>query len=212
MRLKLELTFLLFAAKPPHDLAYPARAWATLLDLDDPTGRGARRINEVIAWLQENDFITVERLAGQPNTIRLLSEVGTGDPYEPPGAAYSRLRDKKSAHTGLHRYIQLPDTLWTNGWIQMLSGAAVAMSLVLYTQLGNKNPSNADLWFSPGQADLKYGLSEDTRTKGLRELRAAGLITARRRPVAADTFDFPAAPERLPPGNGHGGRRWYAED
>src|SRR5262249_9202605 len=47
-----------------------------------------------------------------------------------------------------------------------------------------------DLWFSPRQADLRFGLSEDTRSKGLRELRAAGLITAYRQPVATDTFDF----------------------
>jgi len=37
----------------PHDLAYPARAWATLLGLPDPAGRGARRINEAILWLEQ---------------------------------------------------------------------------------------------------------------------------------------------------------------
>jgi len=52
VRVKLELTFLWFAANP-HDLAYPARAWATLLGLPDPAGRGARRINEAILWLEQ---------------------------------------------------------------------------------------------------------------------------------------------------------------
>jgi hypothetical protein len=191
VRVKLELTFLWFAAKPPHGLAYPARAWATLLDLEDPAGRGARRVNEAIVWLKKNKLITVEKSAGQPNVITLLAENAAGDPYELPGAAYNRLRGKKSSERAdQHRYIQLPDTLWTSGWIQVLSGAAVAMLLVLYAELGNKKPATTDLWFSPGQADLRYGLSEDTRSKGLRELRAAGLITARRQPVAADTFDF----------------------
>jgi hypothetical protein len=190
VRVKLELTFLWFAAKPPHGLAYPARAWATLLDLDDPAGLGARRVNEAILWLKRNDLITVENHSGQRKAITLLSENGTGDPYELPGAAYNRLRHKKPAtRADQHRYIQLPDTLWTNGWIQVLSGAAVAMLLVLYVELGNKKP-DSNLWFSPSQADLRYGLSEDTRSKGLRELRAAGLVTARRQPVAVDTFDF----------------------
>jgi hypothetical protein len=191
VRLKLELSFLWFAAKPPHDLAYPARAWATLLDLDDPAGRGARRINEAILWLERHQLISVESRAGQPNVVTLLSETGTGDPYELPGAAYNRLRNKKPRDLAEeHRYIQLPNELWTKGWIPVLSGAAVAMLLVLYTELGSKNPEHTDLWFSPRQAELRYGLSEDTRSKGLRELRAAELITARRQPIAPDNFDF----------------------
>jgi hypothetical protein len=190
VRVKLELTFLWFAAKAPHDLAYPARAWATLLGLPDPAGRGARRINEAILWLEQHKLITVENRAGQPNIITLLSENGTGTPYELPGTAYNRLRNKKPA--GLadeHRYIQIPNELWTNGWLSLLSGAAIAMLLVLYAELGNR-PATTGLWFSPRQADLRFGLSEDTRSKGLRELRGAELITAYRQPVATDTFDF----------------------
>ena len=121
----------------------------------------------------------------------MLSENGTGTPYELPGTAYNRLRNKKPASLAdEHRYIQLPNELWTNGWLSLLSGAAVAMLLVLYTELGNRPATTTDLWFSPHQADLRFGLREDTRSKGLRELRAAGLITAYRRPVATDTFDF----------------------
>jgi len=112
-------------------------------------------------------------------------------PYELPGSAYNRLRNKKPASLAdEHRYIQLPNELWTNGWLSLLSGAAVGMLLVLYTELGNRPADTTDLWFSPGQADLRFGLSEDTRSKGLRELRGAGLITAYRQPVATDTFDF----------------------
>ncbi|MFI0453701.1 hypothetical protein [Actinomadura sp. 6N118] len=182
------ISFIWFAAKPPHDLAYPARAWATLLDLPDPSGRGARRINEAILWLEDNSLIEVENRAGQPSIVRLLSETGTGERYELPGAAYNRLRNKPDADA--HRYIQLPNELWTSGWITVLSGAALAMLLVLYAELGNQKPETTNLWFSPRQADLQYGLSEDTRTKGLRELRAAGLVTARRQSIAPDTFDF----------------------
>lgn len=191
VRFKLELSFLWVAAKPPHDLAYPARAWATLLGLPDPAGRGARRVNEAISWLEQNGLIEVETRSGVPNVITLLSEAGNGEAYELPGAAYSRLRNKSSEVADQHRYLQIPNAFWTNGWIGVLSGAAVAMLLVLYAELGNKrNPETTDLWLSPNQADLRYGLSEDTRSKGLRELQAAGIVSVRRQTVASNTFDF----------------------
>jgi hypothetical protein len=190
VRLKLELSFLWVAAKAPHDLAYPARAWATLLDLPDPVVRGARRIHEAILWLEQNKLIEVEARSGIPNVLTLRSEAGTGEPYELPGTAYTRLRKKSSDTADQHRYVQIPNTFWTMGWVSVLSGTAVAMLLVLLSELGTKNPETTDLWFSPDQADLLYGLSRDTRTKGLKELQAAGIITVRRRPIAPDTFDF----------------------
>lgn len=189
VRLKLELSFLWFAAKPPHELNYPARAWATLLGLPDPEGRGTRRIREATIWLERNGFIVVEQHPGAPSVVTLLNEAGTGEAYELPGTAYQRLRAKPEK-ADAHRYIQVPDDFWTNGWIATLSGAAVAMMLVLYTELGNSPAATTDLWFSPRQASMRYGLSEDTRSKGLRELRAAGVISARQRSASRDAFDF----------------------
>lgn len=189
VRLKLELSFLWFAAKPPHELNYPARAWATLLGLPDPEGRGSRRIRDATNWLERNGFVIVEQRPGAPSVVTLLNEAGTGEPYELPGTAYQRLRAKPEK-ADAHRYIQIPDGFWTNGWVAVLSGAAVAMMLVLYTELGNSPAATTDLWFSPRQASMRYGLSEDTRSKGLRELRAAGVINARQRSASRDTFDF----------------------
>ncbi|HVF74574.1 MAG TPA: hypothetical protein VM938_05955, partial [Acidimicrobiales bacterium] len=60
VRLKLYLSFLWFAAAPPHDVTYPARAWASLLGLEDPEARGARRIIDAITWLDAHDFVVVE--------------------------------------------------------------------------------------------------------------------------------------------------------
>lgn len=189
VRLKLELSFLWFAAKAPYQLSYPARAWATLLDLPDPSGKGSRRISDAVVWLEQQDFISVADQPGRPNEITLLLETGNGDAYEPPGQAYNRLRDDAAAAEA-HRYLQVPNSFWTSGWLQVLSGSAVAMFLVLVTELGRRDPGETDLWFSPQQADMRFALSEDTRTKGLRELRAAGLITAKRRSISPDTFDF----------------------
>ncbi|BCW12858.1 hypothetical protein NtRootA2_41400 (plasmid) [Arthrobacter sp. NtRootA2] len=188
VRLKLELSFLWFAANPPHDLTFPARVWATLIGLADPEGRGTRRVRQANTALAAENLIKVEGQAGRPNKIFLLEESGTYKPYVLPGEAYNK--SKGSGQEWRHRYIQIPDTLWTNGWISILSGAALAMLLVLFAELGQKDASKTDLWFSPDWAKKIYGLSEDTRSKGLRELRTAEIITARKRSASRDVLDF----------------------
>lgn len=188
VRLKLELSFLWFAASPPHDLAYPARAWALLIGLEDPEGKGARRVRQAISALSLADLVVMRSIPGRPNRIYLLDESGSGAGYSLPGGEYSKVRGSSEAWR--HRYIQLPDTLWTNGWISALSGAALGMLLILFAELGQGDAAKTDLWFSPRVADETFGLSEDTRSKGLRELRAAGLISARRKAVSRDQLDF----------------------
>lgn len=126
--------------------------------------------------------------SGQPNRITLLDEGGRGVAYRLPGDAYNKARG--TGEEWRHRYIQIPDTLWTNGWLATLSGAALAMLLVLFGELGQRDATKTDIWFSPSRAQKIYGLSEDTRSKGLRELRTAGLITARKRAVSRDVLDF----------------------
>lgn len=188
VRLKLELSFLWFAVNPPHDLAYPARVWALLIGLDDPEDSGTRRVRQAITALANAELIEVFGRSGQPNRITLLDEGGNGNPYTLPGDAYNKARG--TGQEWRHRYIQIPDTLWTNGWIATLSGAALAMLLVLFVELGQKDAEKTDLWFSPAWAKKIYGLSEDTRSKGLRELRAAKVITARKRAASRDVLDF----------------------
>jgi hypothetical protein len=188
VRLKLELSFLWFAVNPPHDLSYPARVWASLIGLDDPEGRGTRRVRQAINALQDAALIRVRTQPGEPSRITLLNEGGFDVPYSLPGEVYNKTRG--TGQEWQHRYIQLPDALWTNGWVATLSGASMAMLLVLFAELGQRDHSSTDLWFSPSQAQKIYGLSEDTRSKGLRELRAAGVITARKRSASRDALDF----------------------
>lgn len=188
VRLKLELSFLWFAVNPPHDLTYPARAWATLIGLEDPEGRGTRRVRQATSALAAADLIKIVANPGQPNKIFLLDEGAEAQQYVLPGQAYNKSRG--SGQEWRNRYVQIPDTFWTNGWIAALSGAAVAMLLVLFAELGQKDASKTDLWFSPSAAKKIYGLSEDTRSKGLRELRRAGLVTARKKAASRDVLDF----------------------
>lgn len=190
VRLRLYLSYLWLAAAPPHELVYPARAWAELLDLDDPEGSGTRRVADAVRWLEKNDLVAVTNRAGAPNIIRLLSDTGDGKDYETPGSAFNRLRNKPEA-AQIHRYIQLPPTLWTSGWMAVLSPAALAMLIILRVQVGAKDPDTEEVWIAPDYATKAFLLSEETRTRGVRELQAAGLVTIRRRKlVTTDSFDF----------------------
>lgn len=187
VRVALYLSFLWFAANPPHDLAYPARVWATLLGLEDPDGSGTRRVRQAIAKLEAENLIRSEARAGLPSRIYLLDESGQDRPYVLPGAAWSKSRN--SPDEWRDRYVQVPDALWTQGWISVLSGPALGMLLVLYAERGLR-ANDDELWFSPAKAKELYAISDDTRSRGLRELRAAGLVTTRRRQASRDVLDL----------------------
>jgi hypothetical protein len=101
---------------------------------------------------------------------------------------YNRLRNTDPSAAKAHLYIRVPGGLWTQGWMSILSGPAVAMLIVLIYETARSDV--AAVWFSPSLADLRYALSEDTRGKGLLQLEQAGLITVRRRSVAPDGFDY----------------------
>ncbi|MFC7650343.1 hypothetical protein ACFQX6_65925 [Streptosporangium lutulentum] len=134
MRLKLLLTYLWMQTKD-HGvaLAYPAQVWARLLDLDQPETAGARRINEAQAWLEGHMFIATQAQPGHANKVTVLNETGNDEPYIAPGAAAKALsNDPEKARP--HYYAQIPATLWTNGYIQLMTGAGLAMYLILLDQ------------------------------------------------------------------------------
>src|SRR5438105_14580965 len=54
--------------------AWPARAWAQMLDLPDPEGKGQRRIQEAIHWLEGKALIRAERQPGKPMSLQLMLE------------------------------------------------------------------------------------------------------------------------------------------
>lgn len=198
VRLKLYLSLLWFAAGPPYAVMYPTRAWATLLGLPEPETNGARRIADALTWLERNGFVRVDPVPGRPSRVTLLNELGTGAPYEVPGAAYNRLITLKKANVfdaGLeddlyaNRYVRVPATFWTSGALAALSGAAVAMFLVLLCELVANEPGTPQ-WLSPAIASKRYLLSEDTRSAGLRELTTTGITTMTRQSINRDVFDF----------------------
>jgi hypothetical protein len=180
VRLKLYLSMLWMAAKGPYSTQTPARAWAELLGLPDPDGAGARRIHDSLSWLERNGFVTIERCSGRPPKVELLDDAGRRTPYKHPA------EDPQGG------YIQLPETLWTKGWIMQLSGAAVALLLIFLEQhdMRRLRKLRGPFWLSPNQARRLYSLSSDTWTKGTRELAALEVVWISRMSIGDDDFDF----------------------
>jgi hypothetical protein len=174
VRLKLYLCLVLLAVKSPYDIeqAIPGRSWAEALDVTDPDRNGARRINDALDWLAEHKLIVSERRRGAPGALRLLADNGSGSPYSRP--------------TPGEGYVRLPLGLWSNGWIVSLSGAALTILIILLDMQGGRS---TPVWSSPTQSKLRYDLSPDTWTKGVRELRTLDLVSVVRRPQG-DIFDF----------------------
>lgn len=160
VRLKLFLSMLwLGPRRPANEMAFRSGFWAELLELDDPSGAGARRVSDAISWLEQQNFIRATRRPGYFPCVTLLDERGTGARYQHP-----------------RRYIKIPAEFWTRRWIQDMSGAAVVFFLVVLAELRRKGP-RPSFWLAPRLAREIYGLSADTWTKGGAELSRLGLVS-----------------------------------
>lgn len=184
MRVKLYLSLLWVCARQPYDVARPARAWAALLGLPDPAGRGARRIHQAFKDLEARNFVELEERGGLPTRVTLLDETGDGSPFVPASDAYGRAMKLGAGEDVLrrHRYFRIDSGLWTHGHIAQLRGPALAMLLVLLSERrGQESPW---VWFSPDRAAERFSLSASTRTDGLRQLRDLGLIMTKSQVVS----------------------------
>ena len=85
-----------------------------------------------------------------------------------------------------HWHVWLPPTFWTKGWATTLSAAGIAILLVMLVLERQRKPTQPSFWISPDQARRRFGLSEDTWTKGTAELRKLGLIDVGRKPVSEE--------------------------
>lgn len=185
VRLKILLSLLWVAVQAPHDVDLPARVWAELIGLSGPRVSGARRVNAAFQWLVAAGFLSSERRPGEPTRLFLCEESLVGREYSIPGARIARLT-QANENWDAHRYVKLPKAVWTNGWIAALPGPALAMLLVLLVHGAGRTE---ELWFSPGFADERYRLSEDTRQRGLHDLVLLGLVSVSRRPVSRSRLD-----------------------
>ena len=164
-------------------MTWPARAWAALLDLPDPERRGDRRIRDAIRALEAAGLVRAAREPGRPLELALRRDDGSDEPYTNPGRE-ARVAKEAGAFDRSELFVQLPPTFWTRGWALVLSGPGVAMLLVML--MLTQNGAKQGVWISPSQARARFGLSEDTWTKGVVELRQHGILEIRKKPVSED--------------------------
>jgi hypothetical protein len=163
VRLKLYLSILLLGVRKPHRVQLPPRSWAEILGLEDPDGNGARRVNDALRWLERHRLISTERPKGDPPIAWPLAEGGSGTQYVRPG-------DVKG-----YTWASLPVQFWQRGWILWLSSTAIAVLLILLElQRGKDSPETV----APRRLTERYGLSDESWSKGVSELKALGLVTA----------------------------------
>lgn len=182
LRLQSYLSLLWVCSGSPYQSQRPARVWAELLALEDPEVNGTRRIRAAFKELQERHFVEVEPTRPTP-TVKLLSDMGDGSPYVPPGLAMlsASAEDKPN-----NEYFRVPNEIWLDGYVADMNGAALAMFLIL---LAESRGTRKDVWLSPKALENLYGISASTRTKGISVLKDLGLITVRRQSVSS-TIDY----------------------
>lgn len=186
VKLKTLLSMLWVAVAPPFDVTEPARVWAQLIGLEDPEGNGAARVNAAIRTLEEGRFLRVERKPGMPSRVFLMNETGNGEPYTKPSDYWLPGGARPDGPDTRPLYTRIPSEFWTNGWITQLSAPAVAMFLALLHQ--SRGGSRQEIWFSPAVADRRYGLTNATRSKGVRELESLGLVEIDRMVIGRESI------------------------
>jgi len=192
VRLKLFLTLLWLAARPPHQVKdKTAGAYAHLFGLPEPETNGAKRVAAAIDWLVDNEFVTADRKNGRPAVLTLRHE-RTKAPYTRPTKPGN---DDKVAPADV--WVSIPSEVWSQGWMAVLSGRALTtLAILLDESLGRPEVKGEErtgrsgvpylhitksgwVWIAESVLDSRYRISYDLWGKGLKELHAHGLIDRR---------------------------------
>ncbi|MBE6484892.1 MAG: hypothetical protein E7Z96_09060 [Actinomycetaceae bacterium] len=163
MPLKLYLALLWVSSGGKHTTDFEAAKWAEVLALAPETG--AQRVRKAIATLANLGLISVEARPGKATVVTLLHDSGSGRPYSLPKGTPEA-----------DRYFNLAPRLWTKGLVQNLGTAGLAMLLILTEEVRGKN---RPLWWSPSVFESRFHISQDTRTKGMKELVDRKLVVER---------------------------------
>lgn len=162
VRLKVLPTTLMAATTPPHSTKVSSKDLAAMLSLSEPENAGARRVNKAFNDLVAAGLVRRDRQPGYVPNSTVLDPAGSGKEWD----------DRKLAKP----YITLPPDLWRRGWFIALSGRALAL-LIILRELTSGRPR--DTAWVDGIRKRQYGLSDDTWTKGTKELREAGVLHIR---------------------------------
>lgn len=185
---KVLLTLLWRTSKAPYTTEMASSALATLLELPDPSGRGALRVREALKTLREHDLITLHHQPGEATLIELKNETGNGEEYDPPSEAHRKVgKWVKTATPADHEelYFRIPQEIWTEGFMQKLTGPGLVMLLILLAERANEK----FVHFSTAEFERRYRISASTRTKGTQNLKDLGLVLVRSVPLPPDWGD-----------------------
>lgn len=160
VRLKLFLTFAMRATRgrPTLNNRRP-RTLARMLALPEDTG--PRRAADALRWLVTERFVSVTPQTGTPGELLLL------DGAEPPAEL-----TRADQHG---RYVSVPIELWTSGLILDMSARELAVLIALLDVTYDNGEGSMS-----GHQKRQYGISNDTWTRAVRELRDRKLITVRK--------------------------------
>ena len=165
--LRLYLGLLWLSTAPPYDSSVAAEQWAHLLALD-PQSNYRRRVYDALRRLENQKLIKIDRKQGTASTVTLLDEGGSGVPYKAP----------KQARRAEDAWVKVPSGLWQLKEFYDLKTPGLAMLLAI---LADTSPKTGYAWWSPAHFERRIGLSQSTRSRGVGELRDAGLLEIRRK-------------------------------
>jgi hypothetical protein len=172
VRLRLYLYITMRATRPPHDIREPPtpQRWAERLAI--PPKTGARRVNNALNWLEENNLIRREARPGAPAKIILLSAAGDKKPYTP--------REEG-------RWVNVPLGFWTHGWLLDLPPTSIALLFILLELQGGRDNTHQPV---SQQRRREYGLSPASWTEATDVLRQQGLLDVKHTPQGDDEFTY----------------------
>ncbi|MGU3645182.1 hypothetical protein ACLBXX_09460 [Microbacterium sp. C23T] len=172
VRLRLYLTMAMQASSVPRTIPpKTSAAYARLISLDARTG--PRRVNDALRHLDERGLIHRELRTGRAPQITVLNPNGSGDDWP------DRTED---------RWITVPLEFWSGGWIFRMSARAIAAYISLRELLGGSK--HKDGQFMSGFRKGQYGISDDTWTRALKELKELGVLIETIEPGGDDEHPY----------------------
>src|SRR5450755_2061252 len=117
-RLKLYLLLTMMATGAPYDIRNPPTPLTLARTIGLSPKTGPRRINNGMKWLSDNRFISLTKRPGMTSSIQLL------DLQDTDRSTARNPRDDT-------RYITIPITFWSQGWLVYLSPTGIAVLFAL---------------------------------------------------------------------------------
>ena len=164
-RVLLYISLLWVASGHDHSTSRPARFWAELLGLDDPSGAGARAIRSTWRELEARGFVQIEppSRSDLAPSVSPLREDGSGSVYAIP-----------TGEDG-DTYRRVPQAAWRRLFWEDITGPGLAMYLIAI-RTAEQARTLENLVFPRTYIREEYGLGDSTIRAGLQNLTILGVL------------------------------------